>query len=164
MTNSDDIDESVSAATTHSEWGAGHPRLLISGPDGRLDFDLTDDLVTIGSGADAQLVLAGTKPLHAEVRHQPDDEYLLVLHAEAETPIEPTPLDPAGNDGALVLRTGARFTLGDWALVFQRDEFADHGRPYGGRQGGELDDQPEQPPRPVYDGTDGDSSDGDGEK
>ncbi|MFY9679907.1 MAG: FHA domain-containing protein, partial [Glutamicibacter protophormiae] len=37
-----------------------------------------------------------------------------------------------------VLRSGARIELGGWRLVFYREEYADHGRPYGGRNGGEL--------------------------
>ncbi|MGO1547519.1 MAG: hypothetical protein ACTHXL_09220, partial [Microbacterium gubbeenense] len=48
------------------------------------------------------------------------------------------------------LRTGASFTAGPWRFVFQREEFADHGRPFGGRQGGELSDQPPQRRRPDY--------------
>jgi hypothetical protein len=48
------------------------------------------------------------------------------------------------------LRTGARFTIGEWTLVYARDECADHGRPYGGRLGGEYSDQPLQPERPDY--------------
>ena len=35
-------------------------------------------------------------------------------------------------------------------LLGVRDEFADHGRPYGGREGGEADVQRPQPPRPEY--------------
>jgi hypothetical protein len=49
-----------------------------------------------------------------------------------------------------VLRTGAQFVLGPWRFVFMRAEFADHGRPYGGREGGEGEVQPDQPPRPDY--------------
>ena len=55
-----------------------------------------------------------------------------------------------GDDRSEILRTGARFTLGKWELVFVRAEFADHGRPYGGRQGGEGTKQKPQPARPDY--------------
>ncbi|HWD62161.1 MAG TPA: hypothetical protein VG369_06660 [Humibacter sp.] len=150
MNSSGDINEPPHPTTTHSSWGAGHPRLLVSGQDERFEFDLSRDIVTIGSGPDVLLDLAGTKALHAEVHHNLDDEYVLVLHGDAETPIEPVPASATGDDGAVVLRTGSGFTLGDWSLVFQRDEFADHGRPYGGREGGENDLQREQPPRPDY--------------
>jgi hypothetical protein len=51
-----------------------------------------------------------------------------------------------------ILRTGARFTMGGWTFVYARDEFADHGRPYGGREGGEGTYQPQQPERPDYTG------------
>jgi len=40
--------------------------------------------------------------------------------------------------------------MGEWRFTFARDEYADHGRPFGGREGGELADQPVQPPRPDY--------------
>ncbi|MDQ2623768.1 MAG: hypothetical protein M3Y20_01275, partial [Actinomycetota bacterium] len=47
------------------------------------------------------------------------------------------------------LRTGATIRLGAWELTFQREEFADHGRPYGGREGGEGSVNRLQPPRPA---------------
>ena len=150
MTSSDDANAPAHPTTTHSTWGAGHPRLLVSGPDARFEFELTTDIITIGTGQDVELNLAGTEPLHAEVRHQPDDEFVLVVHGSAETEREPMPLSPTGDDGVVVLRTGSRFAVGSWSLVFQRDEFADHGRPYGGREGGENDVQRDQPPRPNY--------------
>ncbi|WP_243064537.1 FHA domain-containing protein [Humibacter sp. RRB41] len=139
----------VHPTTTHSTWGAGRPRLLVSGPNERFEFELSADIVKIGTAPDAELNLAGTKALHAEVRHEADDEYVLFVHGSAETEVEPIPLSP-GDDGAVVLRTGSHFAFGDWSLVFQRDEFADHGRPYGGREGGESDVQRKQPPRPDY--------------
>lgn len=45
-----------------------------------------------------------------------------------------------------VLRTGARVQMGQWSMAFFREEFADHGRPFGGRSGGELAYQ-----RPQFD-------------
>ena len=48
-----------------------------------------------------------------------------------------------------------------WILVFGREEFADHGRPYGGREGGEFDVQPPQPGRPDYTAGDDDGQHGD---
>jgi hypothetical protein len=32
-------------------------------------------------------------------------------------------------------------------MSFYREEYADHGRPYGGRLGGEIGHQRQQPPR-----------------
>ena len=46
-----------------------------------------------------------------------------------------------------LLRTGARIELGPWTLLYAREEHADHGRPYGGRIGGELGHQRPQPRR-----------------
>ena len=132
------------ASTTHAEWGSGEPHLLVSGGDGvRETFSLTGDEVRIGSSPDCDLVLTGAEPVHATITHDERDEYVLTLHGEGET---------SARDGgdAQVLRTGARFTVADWTLVFGRAEYADHGRPYGGREGGELSDQPGQPQRPDY--------------
>jgi len=42
--------------------------------------------------------------------------------------------------------------VGDWTLTFMRDEYADHGRPFGGREGGEGAVQPAQGARPDYGG------------
>lgn len=131
------------ATTTHAEWGSGEPHLLVSGGDVRETFPLTAEAVRIGSSPDCDLVLAGADPVHATITHDDRDEYVLALHGEGETSAR-----DGGDDQ--VLRTGARFTIADWTLVFGRAEYADHGRPYGGREGGELSDQPGQPQRPDY--------------
>ena len=52
----------------------------------------------------------------------------------------------ADSKGPQLLRTGARVQVGEHVLVYQREEFADHGRPYGGRVGGELGRQAPQGP------------------
>lgn len=144
-------DTAFRPTTTHADWGAGHPRLLISSEHDRMIHDLSDDVTTIGSGADCVLRLPDTDPLHATVTHDERDEYVLSLHGEGEMNANP---ETAGVKGAgersEILRAGARFTAGPWALVFVRDEFADHGRPFGGRQGGELSVQEPQPERPDY--------------
>ncbi len=137
------------AMTTHAEWGSGAPHLLVSrGGDDRSVFDLTEDEITIGSAEGSALVLSGTDPVHATIVHDDRDEYVLTLHGEGEMNASTEP----DHDGVRteVLRTGARFTLGEWTLVFGRAEYADHGRPFGGREGGELSDQPPQPERPDY--------------
>ena len=41
-----------------------------------------------------------------------------------------------------------RVEVGAWTMTFFREEFADHGRPYGGRVGGEIGHQRPQPERP----------------
>ncbi|MDL9978819.1 FHA domain-containing protein [Microbacterium candidum] len=137
--------------TTHGPWGAGHPHLIVSQGGTHRIFPLDQDLVRIGSAPACELRLGGIDAVHAEVRHEEHDEYVLILHGPATTSTPLVPIESVQADGE-VLRTGARFTLGPWALVFARDEFADHGRPYGGRQGGEGAHQQRQPPRPDYTG------------
>lgn len=136
--------------TTNDPAGGGRPRLIVGEGGRRSDegdgagrdqqeFELLPGVTTIGSSPDADIRLAGLCPQHAEVRRNRTDEYAYVH------------LDPAGHstvDGANVgeklLHSGDRIELGDWMLSFARAEFADHGRPYGGRQGGEFSDQRQQ--------------------
>jgi hypothetical protein len=134
--------------TTHADWGSGHPHLIVTGDDVHHMFALTDD-VRIGSAPTCELQLDGIEPVHAEVRHDEHDEYVLILYGPAMTSTPTTPIATVAAEGE-VLRTGAQFRLGPWRLVFARDEFADHGRPYGGRSGGEGAHQRHQPPRPDY--------------
>lgn len=138
------------ATTTHAEWGAGNPRLLISSETDRWEYQLTSGLVRIGSNENADIVLAGTEPLHATVQHDERDEYVVTLHGSGEMNANPAAAATHDGDRTETLRTGARFTAGPWTLVFQRDEFADHGRPFGGREGGEGEHQLPQPARPDY--------------
>ncbi|KRA24496.1 hypothetical protein ASD65_08735 [Microbacterium sp. Root61] len=148
MTDPDNTDGYV-PTTTHAEWGAGNPRLLITSDDERFHHEIIHDLTRIGSSPDSDLHLAGTDAHHATIAHDERDEYVLTLHGEGEMNAGSDPADET-SDRTETLRTGARFTAGPWSLVFVRDEFADHGRPYGGREGGELSDQPSQPARPDY--------------
>ncbi|MGM7697145.1 FHA domain-containing protein [Microbacterium sp. A84] len=134
--------------TTHAEWGAGNPRLFISRHDERFEHHLTEDVVRIGSATGNELMLTDADPVHATITHDDQDEYVLALRGEGEMNSNPD-ADSLGGKSE-ILRTGARFTVGPWTLVFSREEFADHGRPYGGREGGELSDQPSQPERPDY--------------
>jgi len=87
--------------------------------------------------------------VHAEIRHNEDDEYVLYAHA-------PTgggrPNLPHSSDDARILRTGSRIEMGPWRLAYYREEFADHGRPFGGRVGGEYAFQKQQPVRPYGSG------------
>lgn len=138
------------ATTTHDPRGGGRPQLVFAvGPavqpgDRQRVFLLPPGVITIGSGADADLRLDGLEPLHAQVRRDEQDEYVLVpLAGETATRV----------NGAVaelhVLRTGSRIELGPWTMSYWREEYADHGRPYGGRSGGELSTQRPQPV-PTY--------------
>ena len=137
-----------SPTTTHDPARGGGPRLVFAVnnplvPPGRRRLVWLDDQVTtLGSSADCDVVLEGLAPLHAEVRHDERDEFVLVAHA-------PRTRVHGAEVAQGLLRTGTRVRLGDWELTYYREEYADHGRPYGGRIGGELGHQQPQPPRPV---------------
>ncbi|MEV8249389.1 hypothetical protein AB0O87_00510 [Microbacterium sp. NPDC076768] len=136
--------------TTHAEWGAGNPRLRISRDDERSEFAIEADSVRIGAAEGNELRLADTDPVHATITHDDRDDYVLTMHGSGETNASLGVDATHKDEDSETLRTGAHFTAGPWTLVFARDEFADHGRPYGGRAGGEYSDQPLQPPRPDY--------------
>jgi hypothetical protein len=137
--------------TTHYLPGSGRPRLIFAVAsatwDGRAprEFNLLPETTVIGSSETADLVLPGLDPVHARIVHDDRDEYVLYVTG-TEPPSETALLDARPNDGR-ILRTGALIALGTWRLAFFREEFADHGRPFGGRAGGELAVQRPQPER-----------------
>lgn len=135
------------AGTTHGPYGSGNPRLVGVGPNAGNEHRLTAEVTTIGSSPEANLQIPGLAPIHAEVRHADNDEYVLVLHGPAETSaIANAEFDDAEGH---ILRSGYQVRLGEIELVFERDESSDHGRPHGGREGGEFAHQEQQPDRPV---------------
>lgn len=148
----DRADEGYTPTTTHAGFGAGNPRLRITRDDERTEFALEVEVVRIGSADGNELRLPETDSVHATITHDDRDEYVLTLHGEGETNASRTADATHPDADSETLRTGAHFTAGPWTLVFARDEFADHGRPFGGRQGGEYSDQPLQQPRPDYTG------------
>lgn len=141
---------STETTTTHAGWGEGNPQLRVSSESERFVFALDRDEITIGSSAENDLRLEGAEAAHARIQHDERDEYVLTMLAEGETSANPLASGTHPGDHSATLRTGAQFTAGPWTLVYFREEFADHGRPFGGRQGGELSDQPTQPDRPNY--------------
>jgi hypothetical protein len=145
--------------TTHATWGAGDPHLRITRGDDRFVFHITTDIVNIGAATGNELLLTETDPVHATIVHDERDEYVLTLHGAGEMNANPHAAETGAGERSEILRTGAHFTAGPWTLVFGRDEFADHGRPFGGREGGELDDQPPQPARPHYGQNEDDAAD-----
>jgi hypothetical protein len=135
--------------TTHGVPGAGDPRLVLApsahpGPDERRTvFRLRDGVTTFGSSPGCDVRLAGLEPLHAEVHRDERDEFVLVrTGGPGGTRVDGAPVASA------LLRTASRVELGPWTLTFYREESADHGRPYGGRAGGEIGHQRAQPARP----------------
>lgn len=148
----------MTTSTTHAGYGEGHPCLRLAMEDrdwtGEGEpqpvFDLDREVTTIGSSPDADIRLEGLAPVHARIEHDARDEYVLVFVAPGEAPAAATDEDPTAPPAPTVLRTGATFRIGPWALSFDRAEWADHGRPYGGHQGGEGSVEPAQPPRPDY--------------
>ena len=135
--------------TTHDPGGGGNPRLILaprSDPwpgDRQPVYPLGRAVTTIGSAEACDIRLPGLERLHAEVRHDADDEYVLVRTGgrDGDVRVNGEPV------GQRILRTASRVELGGWTLSFYREEYADHGRPYGGRIGGELGHQRPQPSR-----------------
>ena len=132
--------------TTHYTRGGGRPRLIFvqdsKSWNGQVprEFSLTEERVRIGSDESAQLRLPGLDGVHAEIVHNDRDEYVLVRHGKVSGSF--------GAGSTSVLRTGSRLQMGEWCLAFFREEFADHGRPFGGRSGGEFAYQrPQRDPR-----------------
>jgi hypothetical protein len=133
--------------TTRDPRRGGNPRLVLTTGNARLPadrrvvFPLRGDVVTIGSDPGCDIRLDDLEAVHAVVVHDEDDE--LVVHdrsAEATTTVNGARVQRGGR----VLRTGARVSVGHWTLVYRRAEYADHGRPFGGRIGGELGHQRSQ--------------------
>lgn len=133
--------------TTHQHGGS--PRLVVFATPTRQTQDtvgrvhwLQDTAVTtIGSDPGCDIVLDGLSPHHLEVHHNDQDEYVVHASPEAQVRVH------GGVVQEQVLRSSSRVEVGGWSLVYARDEHADHGRPYGGRIGGELGRQRSQPPR-----------------
>jgi hypothetical protein len=135
--------------TTHDPNRGGNPRLVLapgrhpSPADVRQVFPLRGTVTTIGSDPGCDIRLAGIEPRHADIRHDDRDEFVLVRRGRpGSVLVNGGPVDSS------LLRTATRVQLGEVTLSFARDEYADHGRPYGGRVGGELGHQRPQPPRP----------------
>jgi hypothetical protein len=127
---------------------AGHPRLVVAS-DGHVmagsseaggvqrEFVLDRDLITIGSADDQDVQVPGLEPAHGEIRRDAAGNDYIYTHVS----------DGGFSrvDGSRVrsssLHHGDRLELGAVTLVFQRDEFADHGRlSQGGREGGQFRD------------------------
>lgn len=129
---------------THDPARAGSPRLVLAPdlalPQSRRTIYHLGDEVLVGSGAGCDIRLTGLADRHCRIVHDERDEF--VVHAvDGEVRVH----------GARVaeglLRTGTRLEVGEHCLVFTREEYADHGRPYAGRVGGELGRQRPQPRR-----------------
>ncbi|WP_035874115.1 FHA domain-containing protein [Cryobacterium sp. MLB-32] len=140
--------------TTHYAHGGGRPRLIFvvgsenwNGQKPR-EFDLLPTKTTIGSAPESDLVLAGLKAFHAEIHHDENDEYVLYPLGEVSGSVRMVDGAASTRSGGIILRTGSRVEMGKWRMAFFREEFADHGRPFGGRVGGEFAVQKPQGPRP----------------
>ncbi len=143
--------------TTHDPGRGGRPRLVfVLGSTPTLDpadapdlgdVELDPDGTSIGSAEDCNVRLPQIGELQAVIARDGADEY--VVSAKSAT--------VRGSVNGEVfdrhrLRTGDRIEFGPWTMTFVRDEHADHGRPHGGREGGEGEFQPSQPPRSEVSG------------
>ncbi|QWC83997.1 FHA domain-containing protein [Nocardioidaceae bacterium] len=131
--------------TTHDPARGGSPSLVVQATPSwvgvvRDPLPLTEDVTVVGSDAACDIVLPGLAPRHAEIHHDEDDEYVIVS-LDAAVSVN------GMREARMLLRTGSRVQLGAYVLAYTRAEYADHGRPYGGRLGGELGRQRMQPPR-----------------
>ncbi|MCY7401403.1 MAG: FHA domain-containing protein [Nocardioides sp.] len=130
--------------TTHDPARGGAPRLVLVRstvrPGERQPIYWLGERVTIGSDPTCDVVLSGLEPRHAVITHEADDELVV-------TPVQGVVRVHGARVDSSVLRTGTRLELGPHSLVFTREEYADHGRPHGGRIGGEAGRQLPQPPR-----------------
>lgn len=130
--------------TTHDPARGGGARLVLTkeqywpGEQQRV-FWLFDGM-TIGSSPGCDVRLPDLEPMHAVVRHDDQDEWVVRALAGV-TRVHGVAVV------SQILRTGARVDIGPHTLGYFRVEHADHGRPYGGRIGGELGHQRPQPPR-----------------
>lgn len=114
-------DTQQAAPTTRTPWGAGDPRLVVSGDGVHRQVVLDGDVTRIGSAEDAGIRLHGLEPLAGEIVHADNDDYVFLTS------------DPDADDGRYepgrvavppvgeVLRPGARFTLGNWTFIYLRD-------------------------------------------
>lgn len=138
--------------TTHDPLGGGSPRLVyyLSPPETggvREVLPLRRGTTRIGSDEHDDLRLDGLRPGHVQIRRNPaTDEYEVV-----PVPGSSTTVGGAEVTSPVILRTGAVVRAGGRSFTYARDEYADHGRPHGGREGGEFSRQRPQPPRPRYD-------------
>lgn len=136
--------------TTHDPRGGGRPRLYFGlseypqvGEEQRVEY-LTQQRTTLGSAPECDINVDGLQPVHAVIERTADDEYVLThVAASGTSTVAGIPAQ------ASRLRTGSGILLDAVRLSYVRDEFADHGRPYGGRLGGEIGRQrPQRKPRP----------------
>lgn len=129
---------------THDPARAGSPRLVLA-PDlatpgsRRTIFHLGEE-VLVGSGEECDIRLPGLAQRHCRVVHDEHDE-LVVRALDGEVRVHGARVTEG------LLRTGTRLEVGRHRLVFARAEYADHGRPFAGRVGGELGRQRPQPRR-----------------
>lgn len=138
--------------TTHGPWGSGRPRLAVSGDGAYQEIPIEHDVFWIGSDAKCDIRYDGVDPVHAEIVHEETDEYVVTMRGPGRMSVDPESMGQSGVPRSMILRQGATFAVGPLRFVFMRDEFADHGRPFGGRQGGEGAQQQRQGPRPDYAG------------
>lgn len=133
-----------SPTTTHDVGRGGEARLVLQNAKmwvgQQLPVFWLEDGATIGSGPDCRVRLPGLAAVHAVLRHDEHDEWVIEAVA-GETRVA------GARVRSQILRTGSRVRVGSHVLAFYREEFADHGRPHGGRVGGEAGRQMPQPPR-----------------
>jgi hypothetical protein len=138
-------DEKTHATDDDVPVRGGHPRLVMAtgghAPVGSPEavgiqqtFALDADQVTIGSADTQDVRLPGLESEHGMILREADtDEWVYSdVHPSTASRVDGVLTSGTG------LHHGDRLELGAVTLVFQRDEEADHGRPDGGREGGDF--------------------------
>jgi hypothetical protein len=112
----------------------GHVTAAAAANEGlELSYPLNADVTTVGSAEGQDIQLDGIEPAHGEIRRETADDEFVYHHLsnDGTSHIDGVIIASAG------LHHGDRLTVGPWTLIYQRDEYADHGRFDGGREGGE---------------------------
>jgi hypothetical protein len=125
--------------------GAGHPRLVqarqghapVGSPAAEgieHSYPLSAEVTSLGSSPSSDIVLAGIEADHGQVRREEaGDEFVYhQITRDGQSHVNGVVVTD------IALHHGDRLSVGEWTLIYQRDEFADHGRFDGGRQGGEA--------------------------
>ncbi|WP_131105849.1 FHA domain-containing protein [Ornithinimicrobium sufpigmenti] len=91
-------------------------------------------MTTVGGAPEDDLFASGMQPGHLRIERDPTTD----RHEVVPVPVALTLVDGQPLEVPVVLRTGTVLRAGDLEFSYVREQYADQGRPNGGRQAGEL--------------------------